>query len=106
MLVSGRIFFHPIALIRQSFERYSILSKSSQMVGEYPGKCPGEYPGECPGECPGEYPGKFGSFMETKDHFTVVCLVAWPLSESEAGVDFVLIQTFLLFMLIMLVSTT
>ena len=31
------------------------------------------------------------------DYFTVVCLVAWPLSESEAGVDFVLIQTFPLF---------
>ena len=27
------------------------------------------------------------------DHFTVVCLVAWPLNESEAGVDFVLIET-------------
>ena len=25
------------------------------------------------------------------DHFTVVCLVAWPLNESEAGVDLVLI---------------
>ena len=32
------------------------------------------------------------------DHFTVVCLVPWPLRESEAGVDFVLIQTFLLFL--------
>ena len=31
------------------------------------------------------------------DHFTVVCLGPWPLSESEAGVDSVLIQTFLLF---------
>ena len=31
------------------------------------------------------------------DHFTVMCLAPWPLSESEAGVDFVLIQTFLLF---------
>ena len=31
------------------------------------------------------------------DHFTVVCLVAWPLSESEAGVDLVLIKTSLLF---------
>jgi len=27
------------------------------------------------------------------DHFTVVCLVAWPLNESEAGVDLVLIET-------------
>ena len=26
----------------------------------------------------------------------VVCLVAWPLSESEAGVDLVLIETSLL----------
>ena len=30
------------------------------------------------------------------DHFTVVCLVAWPLNESEAGVDLVLIETSLL----------
>ena len=29
------------------------------------------------------------------DHFTVVGLVAWPLSESEAGVDLVLIETLL-----------
>ena len=29
----------------------------------------------------------------TIDHFTVVCLVAWPLNESEAGVDLVLIET-------------
>ena len=29
-------------------------------------------------------------------HFTVVCLVAWPLNGSEAGVDLVLIQTSLL----------
>ena len=32
------------------------------------------------------------------DHFTVVCLVAWLLSESEAGVDLVLIETSLLFL--------
>ena len=31
------------------------------------------------------------------DHFTFVCLVAWPLNESEAGVDLVLIETLLLF---------
>ena len=31
-------------------------------------------------------------------HFTVVCLVTWPLSGSEAGVDLVLIQTLPLFM--------
>ena len=30
------------------------------------------------------------------DHFTVVCLVAWPSNESEAGVDLVLIETSLL----------
>ena len=32
------------------------------------------------------------------DHFTVVCLVAWPLNEGEAGVDLVLIETSLLFL--------
>ena len=32
----------------------------------------------------------------TIDHFTVVCSVTWPLDGSEAGVDFVLIQTQLL----------
>ena len=31
------------------------------------------------------------------NHFTVVCLVAWPLNESEAGGDLVLIETSLLF---------
>ena len=31
------------------------------------------------------------------DHFTVVCLVAWPLNEIEAGVDLVLIESSLLF---------
>jgi len=30
------------------------------------------------------------------DHFTVVCSVTWPLDGSEAGIDLVLIQTFLL----------
>ena len=30
-------------------------------------------------------------------HFTVVCLVTWPLSGSEAGGDLVMIQTLLLF---------
>ena len=29
---------------------------------------------------------------------TVVCLVTWPLNESEAGVDLVMIQTSLLFL--------
>ena len=32
------------------------------------------------------------------DHFTVVCLVAWPLNESEAGGDLVVIETSLLFL--------
>jgi len=32
-----------------------------------------------------------------RDHFTVVCLVSWPLNETEAGVDLVLIETYLLF---------
>ena len=32
------------------------------------------------------------------DHFTVVCLVAWPLNESEAGGDLVLIETSLPFL--------
>ena len=31
------------------------------------------------------------------DHFTVVGLVAWPLNESEDGIDLVLIETLLLF---------
>ena len=31
------------------------------------------------------------------DHFTVSCIVAWPLNESEAGGDLVLIETSLLF---------
>ena len=30
-------------------------------------------------------------------HFTVVCLVAWPLNENEAGGDLVLIETSLFF---------
>ena len=30
------------------------------------------------------------------DLFTLVCLVAWPLNESEAGLDLVLIETSLL----------
>ena len=33
----------------------------------------------------------------TIDHFTVSCLVAGPLNESEAGGDFVLLETSLLF---------
>ena len=34
----------------------------------------------------------------TIDCFTVVCLVAWPLNESEAGGDRALIETSLLFL--------
>ena len=36
--------------------------------------------------------------------FTVVCLVAWPLNESEAGDDLVLIETSLLFLYVLLIS--
>ena len=36
-------------------------------------------------------------YMYTIDHFTVSCLVTWPLNESEAGGDLVLIETSLLF---------
>ena len=32
------------------------------------------------------------------DQFTVVCLVAWPLNESEAGGDLALIETSLFFL--------
>ena len=32
------------------------------------------------------------------DHYTVVCLVAWPLNESETGGDLALIETSLLFL--------
>ena len=31
-------------------------------------------------------------------HFTVVCLVTWPMNESETGVDLVLIEISLLFL--------
>ena len=37
------------------------------------------------------------TFKVVIDHITVVCLVAWPLNESEAGVDLVLIETLQLF---------
>ena len=36
--------------------------------------------------------------IQAIDHFTVVCLVAWPLNESETGVDLVLIETSLIFL--------
>ena len=32
------------------------------------------------------------------DHFTVACLVTWPLNESEAGGDLTLIETSWLFL--------
>ena len=33
-----------------------------------------------------------------RDHFTVVCLITWPLNENEAGGDLVLIETSQLFL--------
>ena len=42
--------------------------------------------------------GQVGFNPQMIDHFTVVCLVAWPLNENEAGVDLVLIETSLLFL--------
>ena len=38
------------------------------------------------------------NFVVIIDHLTVVCLVAWPLYQSEAGVDLVMIETSLLFL--------
>ena len=38
------------------------------------------------------------NFTVIVDHLTVVCLVAWPLYQSEAGVDLVMIETSLLFL--------
>ena len=35
--------------------------------------------------------------MGFEGHFTVVCLVAWPMNASEAGGDLALMQTSLLF---------
>ena len=31
--------------------------------------------------------------LHSIDHFTVVCLVTWPLNESEAGGDLAMIET-------------
>ena len=43
------------------------------------------------------FPSKSGKCgINVIDHFTVVCLVTWPLHGSEARVDPVLIQTSLL----------
>ena len=36
------------------------------------------------------------------NHFTVACLVAWSLNESEAGGDIVLVETFFTFLLLMM----
>ena len=39
----------------------------------------------------------YANLLSSKiDLFTVVCLVTWPLNESEAGVDLVMIETSLL----------
>ena len=46
----------------------------------------------------GFYHNKVKLSLTTIDRFTVVCLVAWPLNESEAGGDRVLIETSLLFL--------
>ena len=40
---------------------------------------------------------KILKFESSINHFTVVCLVAWSLNESEAGLDLVVIETSLLF---------
>ena len=41
--------------------------------------------------------GHFVMLIKVNVHFTVVCLVTWPMNESEAGVYLVLIETSLLF---------
>jgi len=38
------------------------------------------------------------NFVVIIDHLTVVCLVAWPLYQSEAGVELVMIETSLPFL--------
>ena len=43
------------------------------------------------------FPGEPTARDLTIEHYIIVCLVAWPLSESEAGVDVVLIEISLLF---------
>ena len=46
-------------------------------------------------------PGYFALIVQVEriDHFTVVSLVTWPWIVSEAGVDLVLIETSLLFII-------
>ena len=53
--------------------------------------------------CYAKFPwGAKGSCFEIKsveiDHFTVVCLVTWPINESEARAYLVLVETSLLFL--------
>ena len=51
-------------------------------------------------KCPGYARGGGGclsfdltdTLLSIIDHFTVICLVAWPLNESEVGVDVVLME--------------
>ena len=38
------------------------------------------------------------SEMHTIGNFTIVCIFAWPLNKSEAGVELVLIETQMLFL--------
>jgi len=38
------------------------------------------------------------NFVVIIDHLTVVCLVAWPLYQGEAGVELVMIETSLPFL--------
>ena len=44
--------------------------------------------------------GQLAVWFPIIDHFIVVCLVAWPLKESEAGVDLVLKETSLLYLML------
>ena len=41
----------------------------------------------------------FYSCVPIIDHFTVVCLVAWPLNENEAGGDLVLLRNLTVFLM-------
>ena len=45
-----------------------------------------------------EHLSSYAHLVHTIDHFTVSCSVVWPLNESEAGGDLVLIETSLLFL--------
>ena len=37
-------------------------------------------------------------FVITNENFTGMCLVAWPMNESEAGCNFIFIETLLVFL--------